>query len=95
MTENPVRCKYACTKALLHMPVSKRCISREIQKSIALAGSLFFAEIRHHANLHYVEQSIYPFFASIREVTLTHFGPTLAQVSVIIPINASIRYFTN
>ena len=37
MTENPVRCKY-----ILHMPVSKRRrISREIQKSIALAGSLF------------------------------------------------------
>ena len=29
-------------------------ISREIQKSIALAGSLFFAGKRHHANLRYV-----------------------------------------
>ena len=37
--------KYACTKALLHMPKSKKGrITREIQKSIALAGSGVFAE---------------------------------------------------
>ena len=55
MTENPVMCKYACTRALLCMPVSKsRHIGSKIQKSIALAG-LLFAEKRHHAYLCYVE----------------------------------------
>ena len=34
--------KYACAKALLRMPESKKGrITREIQKSLALAGSLF------------------------------------------------------
>ena len=42
MKENPVRFKYVCARALLHITVSKmRCISREIQKSVALAGLLF------------------------------------------------------
>ena len=35
----------------------------------------FFAEKRHHANLRYADNQSIP-FASIREVTLTHFGPT-------------------
>ena len=44
VTENPLRCKYACARALPSMPVSKRRrISREIQKSISFAGSLYFA----------------------------------------------------
>ena len=33
VTENPVRCKYACTRSLPHMPMSNRShISHEIQK---------------------------------------------------------------
>ena len=52
VTEDTVRCKYAYARTLLHMPVSKRCISREIQKSIALA---VFAGKRHLAYLRYVE----------------------------------------
>ena len=38
MRENPVRCKCACARASLRMPISKRRrISRKIQKPIALA----------------------------------------------------------
>ena len=45
MTENNARCKYACARALLCMPVSKRrCISCKIQKSVAFAGSHFCGE---------------------------------------------------
>ena len=45
VTENPVRSKYACSRALLRMPVSKKkADSHEIKKSIALAGLLFCRE---------------------------------------------------
>ena len=77
MTKNPVRRKYACARALLRMSVSKRRhISHEIQKSIALAGSLFCGKKASHKYV-LCRESIYPFFDSIREVTLTHIGPTL------------------
>ena len=44
VTENPVRCKYACARALLCMPVSKRRRNNtcKIQKPLALAGLHFF-----------------------------------------------------
>ena len=53
MTENPVRFRYTCARALLHMPITKRCISCEIQNSIALAGLHFSVEKRHRVDLCY------------------------------------------
>ena len=54
--------KYACARVLLRMPDSKKGrITRKIQKSIALAGTLFFAEKRHHVNLRYVGIRSIPF----------------------------------
>ena len=41
MTENPARCEYAYARALLCMPVSKRCISCEIQKSVVSHDRIF------------------------------------------------------
>ena len=64
MTENPVRCKYACARALLRMPISKgRRISHGLQKSIAFAGLLFLW--KKGITLCYVENRSGPFFASI------------------------------
>ena len=48
-------------KGITALPVSKRRrISREIQKSIARAGSLFVGKM-HRANLRYVENRFIPF----------------------------------
>ena len=60
MTENSMRFKYTCVRALLHMPISKRrYISHEIEIFLALVGSHFLWGKRHHTNLHYAEnQSI-------------------------------------
>ena len=78
VTRNPVRCKYACATALLRMPASRRRISREIQNSIALAASL-------------CRESIYiSLFASIREVILAHFVPSLILVTF-----SNLRYNYN
>ena len=61
--------KYACAKALLRMPESKKeRITREIQKSLALAGSLFLWKKRHHANLRYVGNRFIPFRVDLTRI---------------------------
>ena len=70
MRENPVKCKYACTRALLHMLVLKKgAYQSQNTKINSFQRFAFFLQKKWcHTNLCYTEnRSIYLFFMSICE----------------------------
>ena len=70
MKENPVRFKYVCARALLHIPVSKtRHINHKIQKIRSTCRIAFCVGKRHHADLHYAENQCIPFLHKFVRVT--------------------------
>ena len=71
MTENPLRCKYACARTLLRMPVSKRRrISREIKKKEGKIPTR-----KWDRSIVYIAQiSVMPFYRSINNNSNDPFG---------------------
>ena len=78
MTKIPVRCMYACARAVLAYQEqnTKICSSRRITFGGGGGGGG-----RHHANLRYVENRSISFSHRFARVALTHFTGTLKMKS--------------